>query len=69
MKKVAVIGAGIDLADDSIAGIKNTIWEILNTASYKDAAQECCNDFRNCPGVKGAADFIENAPHFSASGT
>ena len=39
--------------------------EILNNASFKEAAQECCNDFRTCPGVKGAADFIENAPHSS----
>ena len=64
-RRVREIGAGVDLKDDSSAGIKNVIKKILNTASYKNAAQECCNDFRSCPGVKGAADFIENAPHSS----
>ena len=64
-RRVREIGAGIDLKDDSVAGIKNTVQEILNTASYKDSARDCSDDFRNCPGVKGAADFIENAPHSS----
>ncbi len=64
-RRVHEIGAGIDLKDDSVAGIKNTVQEILSTASYKDSARDCCDDFRNCPGVKGAADFIENAPHSS----
>ena len=64
-RRVREIGAGIDLKDDSSAGIKNATMEILNNASFKEAARECCNDFRNCPGVKGAADFIENAPHSS----
>ena len=62
-RRVREIGAGIDLKDDSAAGIKNTVKEILNTVSYKKSTQKCCDDFRNCPGVKGAADFIENAPH------
>ena len=64
-RRVREIGAGINLKDDSSAGIKNSTMEILNNASFKEAARECCNDFRNCPGVKGAADFIENAPHSS----
>lgn len=64
-RRVREIGAGIDLKDDSALGIRNTVKEILNTASYKDSALECCDDFRNCPGVEGAADFIENAPHSS----
>ena len=64
-RRVREIGAGINLKDDSSAGIKNATMEILNNASFKEAARECCNDFRNCPGVKGAADFIENAPHSS----
>ena len=64
-RRVREIGAGIDLKDDSVVGIKNTVSDILNTVSYKESAQECCDDFRNCPGVKGAADFIENAPHSS----
>ena len=64
-RRVREIGAGIDLKDDSVTGIKNTIRTVLNTESYKKSARECCDDFRNCPGVEGAADFIENAPHSS----
>ena len=64
-RRVREIGAGIDLKDDSVAGIRDTVRKILDTPSYKNSAQECCDDFRNCPGVNGAADFIENAPHSS----
>lgn len=64
-RRVREIGAGVDLKEDSVAGIRNTVRKILNTESYKKSAQECCNDFRSCQGVKGAADFIENAPHSS----
>ena len=64
-RRVREIGAGTDLKDDSPAGIRETVRKVLNTPSYKNAAQECCDDFRNCPGVEGAADFIENAPHSS----
>ena len=38
---------------------------ILQNPAYRKAAQEYCDDFRHCPGIKGAADFIENAPHSS----
>ena len=62
-RRVREIGAGTDLKDASARGIRNTVKEILHTASYKKAAQDCCDDFRNCPGVEGAADFIETAPH------
>ena len=62
-RRVREIGAGIDLKDDSVSGIRDTVREILDTSSYKKSAQECCDDFRKCPGVKEAADFIENAPH------
>lgn len=64
-RRVREIGAGIDLKDDSVLGIRNTVKEILSTVSYKDSAQTCSDDFRNCPGMQGAADFIENAPHSS----
>lgn len=62
-RRVMEIGAGKALSDDSVTGIKNAVREILDTASYRDAAKECSDDFRACPGVEGAADFIENAPH------
>ncbi len=67
-RRVREIGAGTDLSDDSAAGIRNAVKEILNTVSYKVSAQECSDDFRNCPGAEGAAGFIENAPH-SSDGT
>ena len=64
-RRVREIGAGIALKDDSVAGIKNMVSKVLHMESYRKSAWECCDDFRNCPGVKGAADFIENAPHAS----
>ena len=64
-RRVREIGAGIDLKDDSVAGIRDTVRRILETPSYKNAARECSEDFRSCPGPAGAADFIENAPHAS----
>ena len=64
-RRVREIGAGTDLKDDSAAGIRNTVQEILNTTSYRNAAKACSDDFRACPGTAGAADFIENAPHAS----
>lgn len=64
-RRVREMGAGIDLKDDSVAGIRDAVRKILDTPSYRNAARECCDDFRKCPGVKGAADFIESAPHAS----
>ena len=40
--------------------------EILNNPVYAGAARQCADDFRSCPGVTAAADFIETAPHTSA---
>ena len=64
-RRVREMGAGIDLKDDSVAGIRDAVRQILNTPSYQKSAQVCCDDFRQCPGAKGAADFIETAPHNS----
>ena len=64
-RRVREIGAGIDLKDDSAAGIRSAVRQVLNTPSFQKSARECCDDFRRCPGVKGAADFIESAPHAS----
>ena len=64
-RRVREMGAGIDLKDDSASGIRDAVRKILDAPSYKSAARECCDDFRKCPGVKGAADFIESAPHAS----
>ena len=62
-RKTKEIGAGVLLADDSAAGIKAAVQEILDHDSYVKAAKACCDDFRSCSGTAGAADFIENAPH------
>ena len=59
------IGAGEYLRDDSVRGIRKTVRLLLADPKYLRAAKECCDDFRSCPGVKGAADFIETAPHVS----
>ena len=63
--RVAEIGAGRVLGDDSAAGIRAAVKEILAGDAYSKAAQKCCDDFRSCSGAKGAADHIENAPNTS----
>ena len=55
--------AGIMLSDDSAEGIKKAVLEILNNKKYAEAALEMSDNFRSCPGVEGAAEYIENAPH------
>lgn len=57
------IGAGIMLKDDSSAGIRAAVQEILHNKAFGDAAAVCSEDFRSCSGAVGAAAFIENAPH------
>lgn len=62
-RRVTEIGAGAMLKDDSAAGIRSAVLDILRTPSYTAAAAACSEDFRSCPGPKGTADFIESAPH------
>ena len=62
-RRAAEMGAGVMLKDDSSTGIRSAIEEILNNASFGEAAAECSADFRACSGTAGAAEFIENAPH------
>ena len=64
-RRVAEIGAGILLRDDSPEGIRTAVQEILNHTAYAKAAADCSSDFRACSGAIGAAEFIENAPHTS----
>ena len=64
-RRTIEIGAGLMLTDDSVQGIRSTVQEVLNNASYSIAAKACSEDFRSCIGTAGAADFIENAPHLS----
>ena len=62
-RRTREIGAGILLDDDSAEGIRRTVKTLLSDQKYAKTAKECCDDFRSCSGAKGAADFIENAPH------
>ena len=62
-KRVEEINAGIRLFDDSPKGIQKAVFELINNASYKEAAKACSEDFRSCSGAAGAAEFIEKAPH------
>ena len=64
-RRTIEIGAGLMLTDDSVQGIRSTVQEVLNNASYSTAAKACSEDFRSCIGTAGAAEFIENAPHLS----
>ena len=65
-RRVTEIGAGIMLKDDSVDGINKAVRELMIIETYAKAARECAEDFRNCPGITGAAEFIENAPHTSS---
>lgn len=62
-RRVAEIGAGILLKEESAEGIRTAVQEILENRAYGNAAALCSADFRACPGAAGAAEFIENAPH------
>jgi predicted cobalt transporter CbtA len=53
------------LRDDSCAGIRAAVQEILGNEVYRNAAAEGSADFRACSGAAGAAKFIEDAPHAS----
>ncbi|MBQ1388208.1 MAG: glycosyl transferase [Clostridia bacterium] len=57
------LGAGRYLKKDTPEEIRKAVEEVLGDSKYADAAKKCSDDFRSCPGMKGAADFIENAPH------
>ncbi len=57
------MGAGLELRGESVAEIHDAIMMVLNTSSYAENAMKCSEDFRSASGAKGAADFIEEAPH------
>ena len=62
-RRVTEIGAGKLPEDDSVAGIREAVLELIRRPGYAAAAKACSEDFRSCPGPAGAADFIETAPH------
>ncbi len=62
-RRVVEINAGIMLDDDLDEGIKTAIEQLLGNCKYKEGAEICSKEFRACSGPKGAAEFIESAPH------
>lgn len=57
------MGAGVELKGDSPEEIRAAVLTVLKDPKYARAAQACSRDFREAPGPKGAAEFIETAPH------
>lgn len=62
-KRAKELGTGVMLKDESVSTIHDAVMEVLNNSKYAAAAKECSEDFRDASGPKGAAEFIENAPH------
>lgn len=62
-RRVAELGAGTPLTDDSPKGIRAAVQEILSRPRYAAAAKACSADLRACPGPAGAAAFLKQAPH------
>ncbi len=61
--RAAELGAGILLEEESEAKIRAAAEELLRNPKYAEAAKLCREDFLSSPGIPGAADFIEHAPH------
>lgn len=57
------MGAGVELKGDSPEEIRAAVLTVLKDPKYARAAAQCSRDFREAPGPKGAAEFIETAPH------
>ncbi len=64
-RRAAEFGAGVILKDCSAEGIRKAVMTVLNSGTYRAAAEECSRDFRSCSGAAGAAEFIERAPLLS----
>ena len=62
-RRAGETGAGIELKEESVEGIHDAIMEVLTNEKYAKSAMECSEDFRASEGPKGAAEFIETAPH------
>lgn len=62
-RRAKELGVGVELKEDSVSAIRDAIMHVLTDSKYIAKAKECCEDFRNASGPKGAAEFIENAPH------
>lgn len=62
-RRAKEMGAGVELKKESVEGIHDAIMEVLTNEKYAKCAMECSEDFRASEGPKGAATFIETAPH------
>ena len=57
-ERVLQLGAGIKIDKINKEALLGAVNEILNNSSYKQNAEQISTDFKNCSGVKGAADKI-----------
>ena len=62
-RRAKEMGTGIELKDESVEGIRTAVMKVLSEPKYAENAMKCSKDFCNAPGPKGAAEFIETAPH------
>ncbi len=62
-RRAKEMGAGVELKGESVEEIREAVMEVLGNDKYAEAAKLCSDDFRSASGPKGAADFIEAAPH------
>ena len=62
-RRAKEMGVGVELKKESVEGIHDAIMEVLTNEKYAKCAMECSEDFRASEGPKGAATFIETAPH------
>ena len=62
-RRAKEMGAGVELKGESVTDIHDAVMEVLGNSKYAEAAKSCSDDFRSALGPKGAAEFIENAPH------
>ena len=58
-RRVAELGAGFELQDESVAGIRSSVHRILRETHYSASAQREREDFLAQPGALGAADCVE----------
>jgi len=56
--RVMQVGAGVMLEKTSPEAIREAVEKVLNNNVYRDAATVISDGFKNCSGVKGAADKI-----------
>ena len=57
--RIQELGAGIRLEQEDPQNIKNAVERLLNDEEYRKNASVISDSFKQCSGVKGAADKIE----------